>query len=156
MKRHTLSILALGAALTTAGYVTGQSQSKSPAPAPAPAAKQQKMVKVATLGTVQANQEFQANVQLLQAQRARAIELNTQLEKEKDAAKKKELKKEIDTLMAKLNENNQAMAKIYGFSLTHNYTMEIEKSNIYVLVSDEEAAQIEKAQKEQEKSAKKK
>jgi hypothetical protein len=158
MKRHTLKLLALGAALLTAGYVAGQSQPKSAAPAAAPAAKQQKLVKVATLNTVQANQEFQANVQLLQAQRQKALELNAQLEKEKDAKKKKDIQKELDALMAKLNENNQAMSKVYGFSLSRNYTMEIEKSHIYALVSDEEAAQIEKAQAEQaakEKTAKK-
>ena len=154
MKRHPLKLLALGAALLTAGYVVGQGQ-KPAAPAPANAPKQQKMVKVATLNTVQANQEFQANVQILQAQRQKVIELNAKAEKEKDAKKKKELQKEAEALLAKLNENNQAMSKAYGFSLARNYTMEIEKSNIYMLVSEEEAARIEKAQKEQEKKGKK-
>jgi hypothetical protein len=155
MKRNTLSLLALGASLVTSGILIGQGQSKTAAPADA-AAKPQRLVRVATLNTVKANQEFQANVHLLQMQRQAAVELNTKIEQEKDAAKKKELKSQLDTLMAKLNENNNAMAKAYGFSLTRNYTMEIEKSNIYMLVTDEEAAQIEKVQKEQEKKEKKK
>lgn len=154
MKRNTLTLLALGASLVTGGIVIGQSQSKTAAPADA-SAKPQRLVRVATLNTVKANQEFQANVHLLQMQRQAAVELNTKIEQEKDAAKKKELKAQLDTLMAKLNENNNAMAKAYGFSLTRNYTMEIEKSNIYMLVTDEEAVQIEKTQKEQEKKEKK-
>ena len=40
---------------------------------------------VATLKTAEANREFQANVQLLQAQRQAAVEINSAMEKEKDA-----------------------------------------------------------------------
>jgi len=109
MKRTTLTFLALGASLLTGGYLLGQSQTK--AAAPAGAGPQQKLVRVATLNSVQANREFQANIQLLQAQRQAAIEVNSAWEKEKDAKKKQELKTQLDNLMAKLNENNQAMVK---------------------------------------------
>lgn len=143
MKRHHLSILALAATLMTAGFALGQAQSGTAA---APA-KQQKLVRVTTLSSVQANREFQANVQLLQTQRQAAIELTAALEKEKDAAKKKELKTQLDAIVAKLTENNAAMQKAYGFSLTRNYTMEVEVAHIYMLVTDEEAAKIEQAQK---------
>ena len=146
MKRTTLTFLALGASLLTGGYLLGQSQTKAAAPA-SPAAPQQKLVRVATLNNVQANREFQANVQLLQGQRQAAIELNSAWEKEKDAKKKQELKTQLDTLMAKLNENNQAMVKTYGFSIDRNYALEIEVAHIYMLVSEEEAARIEKAEK---------
>jgi hypothetical protein len=138
MKRHSLTLLALGATLMTSGYLLGESAAKNPP------AKQQKLVEVAVLSSVEANQQFQANVQVLQAQRQQAIELDQQVKNEKDAAKKKSLQKDLDTLLAKLNENNLAMSKAYGFSLARNYTMEIEKSHIYMLVSEEEAAQIEK------------
>src|SRR4051812_5946288 len=86
MKRHPLTILALSAAFLTANSLLAQNQPKSgsapatksaAAPAattPAAAPKQQKLVKVSTLNTVEANREFQANVQLLQAQRQRALE----------------------------------------------------------------------------------
>jgi hypothetical protein len=107
----------------------------------------QKLVKVATLPTVEANREFQANVQLVQAQRQAAVELNSAVEKEKDAAKKKDLKAQFDALVTKLNENNEAMRKAYGFSLDRNYTIEIEKAHVYMLVTDEEAARIEAAEK---------
>jgi len=143
MKRNTLTLLALGAVLLTAGFALGQAQTSPAAAAP----KQQKLFKVATLNGVKANQEFQSNVQLLQAQRQAAIELNAAMEKEKDAKKKKELKAQVDAVVAKLNENNAAMLKTYGFSLTRNYTIEIETANIYMMVTDEEAAKLEAEQK---------
>jgi hypothetical protein len=143
MKRTTLTFLALGASLLTGGYLLGQSQSKSAAPAP-----QMKLVRVATLKTVEANREFQANVQLLQNQRQAALELNAAIEKEKDSKKKAELKSQFDAVMAKLNENNQLMQKTYGFSLDRNYVLEIEVAHIHVVVSEEEAAKLEKAEAE--------
>ena len=78
-----------------------------------------------------------------EAQRQAAVELNSAVEKEKDAAKKKELKAQFDALVTKLNENNEAMRKAYGFSLDRNYTIEIEKAHVYMLVTDEEAARID-------------
>jgi len=159
MKRHTLRVMALGAALLSAGAAPGQGQPKSGAAPtvslPAPAQKEQKLARVATLDGIDANRDFQANVQLLQAQRQAAVELNAQMEKETDATKKADLKKQLDELMTKLNENNDRMAKAYGFSLTRNYTMVIEKAHIYTFVTDEEAATIEKAEREQAEKAKK-
>lgn len=145
MNRTPLRLLALGAALLAGGYALGQGQSKSAAAPQEP--KQQKLVRVATLNTIDANREFQANVQLMQAQRQAAVELNATMDREKDAKKKAELKKQLDELIAKLNDNNERMQKAYGFSLTRNYTMVIEKSHIYMFVSDEEAAKIEQAEK---------
>ncbi len=150
MKRLTLSVLLLGTSILTTGYLRGQNQSGPATPAAAP----QKLVRVATLKTVEANREFQANVQLLQAQRQAAVELNANMEKEKDAAKKKELKTQFDQLMARLNENNDKMQKSYGFSLARNYTMEIETAHIYMIVTEEEAAKIDQAQKAAEKGKK--
>lgn len=155
MKRILLPLLTLGAVFTAASL--GFAQPKPAAPAPAQAApKQQKLVKVATLNGVQANKDFQSNLQLVQAQRQGAQALNDELEKEKDPKKKKELKTKLDAAMAKLNENNAAMQKAYGFSLSRNYTMEIETSHIYLLVTDEEAAKIDQEQKAAEQKAKKK
>ncbi len=113
--------------------------------AKADAPKAQKLVQVSTLNTIEANREFQANVQLLQAQRQAAVELNTAIEREKDAAKQKELKGRLEALMAKLNENNALMRKTYGFSLDRNYSVVIEKAHVYMFVTEEEAAQLEQA-----------
>ncbi len=144
MKQNLLSLLALSASLVSAGYLLGQNPKGADS---APAPTQQKLVRIATLDSVETNREFQANVQLLQNQRQAAVELNTAMEKEKDARKKKEIKAQLDQLLAKLNDNNAKMQKAYGFSLTRNYVVEIEKANIYLLVTDDEAAKIEKAEK---------
>lgn len=145
MKRQLLPLLLLSGSLVTTGYLFGQA--KQPAAAPQP-----KLVRVATLNTVQANQEFQANVQLLQRQRQLAVELSAAAEKEKDAAKKKDLKAQLEKALAQLNDNNDKMQKAYGFSLTRNYTLEIEVAHIYLQVTPEEAVKIEQAaQKAQKK-----
>ncbi len=149
MKKSLLVLAALGISLLTGGYLLGQASSSAGitvAGAPgAPAAKPQKLVRISTLKTVEQNREFQANVQLVQQQRQVAIETSTAMEKETDPKKKAELKKQLDTIIARLTENNDKMQKAYGFSLSRNYTLEIEVAHVYMIVSDEEAAQIEKA-----------
>lgn len=137
MIKTSLRVLLLSATVLSASLWAAE---------PAAAPKQQKLLKVCTLNTAQANKEFQANVQLVQAQRQLAIEANAAYEKETDAKKKKDLKEKLDALLAKLNENNQKMIKTYGFSLERSYTVSIEKADVYMLVTDEEAAKIEKAQ----------
>ncbi len=152
MKKLNFGLIALSASLLATGYLLGQSGATVTALGTA-APKQQTLLKVATLGTVEQNREFQNNVQLLQAQRQAVIELGTQHDKETDAKKKKELKTQLDALLAKLNENNQKMIKAYGFSLDRNYTLVIETAHVYMLVSDEEAAKVEKAEQEKAKAA---
>lgn len=147
MKRPLLPLLLLSGSLVTAGYLFGQAQKPAAAPAAAP---QTRLVRVATLNTVQANQEFQANVQLLQRQRQLAVELSAAVEKEKDASKKKELKAQLEKTVAQLNDNNDKMQKAYGFSLARNYILEIEVSHIYLQVTPEEAAKLDQAAKQEQ------
>ncbi len=146
MKKSILILLGLSACLLVSGLAAADAKKSAPAPAAPTAEKPQKLVRVSTLKTVEANREFQGNVQVMQAQRQAAVELNAAVEKETNATKKKELKAKLDETMAKLNENNQKMVKAYGFSLDRNYTLVIETAHVYMLVSDEEAAKIEKEQ----------
>lgn len=150
MKKSTLGIIGFSAGLLAAGNLFAESAAKKPAPAAAAptAEKQQKLVLVSTLKTVEANREFQANVQVVQAQRQKAVEVSAQFEKETNPTKKKEIKTQLDALMVQLNENNQKMVKAYGFSLDRNYTMVVETAHVYMFVTDEEAAKIEKEQAE--------
>ena len=143
MKKTTLGIIGLSVSLLAAGALLAQTPATKAA---APAEKQQKLIRVSTLRTIEANQEFQTNVQVLQTQRQQALEANAAMEKETNAAKKKELKAKFDALMAKLNENNDKMRKAYGFSLDRNYTVVAEIAHVYMFVSDEEAAKFEKEQ----------
>ncbi len=149
MIKSTLRLLGLGAAsLLTAALFAADSSPAVTVPGVTSAAKPQKLIKVCTLSTVEANLEFQRNVQLLQAQRQQVVEWNAALEKETDAKKKKELKAKIDELTRSLTENNQKMIKAYGFSLERNYSLVIETAHIYMFVTDEEAAKFEKEQAE--------
>jgi len=117
--------------------------------------KQDKYVKVSTLNSIEANQEFQRNVQLVQAQRQQAIQLNMAIEQATDPEKKAELSKQLEALTVKLNENNQTMLKRYGFTLNRNYQMVIEKSHIYMFVTDEEAAAVQESIEKAEKTVSK-
>lgn len=132
--------------------VAAESKPKENGAAEKPA--QQKLVKVCTLGSVEANQEFQRNVQIMQAQRQHLIQLQNKLEQAQDKKEKKKLEKEIDEAMQKLNDDNKKMAKTYGFSLNRNYVMVVEKAHVYMAVSDEEAAKIESQKKSEAKKDK--
>ena len=100
------------------------------------------LVKVASLNTIDANKEFQKNVQLVQQQRALAAEVLSKLEASESKDEKVQLKAQFDSLQKKLNENNQLMFKTYGFSLNRNYVLTVEKSHIHMWVTAEEAEAI--------------
>jgi hypothetical protein len=95
---------------------------------------------------VQANQEFQRNVQILQGQRQRAIELRNQIGQAQSEDLKKSLQVELDQVLKKLEEDNQKMTKAYGFSLTRDYVLVVEKAHIYMTVTEKELSELEKEQ----------
>ncbi len=97
------------------------------------------LVKVASLNTIDANKEFQKNVQLVQQQRALAAQIISKIDASSDPQQKSELQGQFDSLQKKLNENNQLMFKTYGFSLNRNYVLTVEKSHIHMWVTEEEA-----------------
>lgn len=148
MKKKTLGTVITIGIVATAIAVAQLDNLQIDENAPQPAPEQQKLIRVCTLNNIQANQEFQRNVRILQAQRQRAVELNNAIEGATSSTEKAELQQELDELIAKLNENNQKMVQTYGFSLTRNYTMVVETAHIYMFVSDEEAARYEEAQQE--------
>ena len=128
-------------ALVITFNVTAQDASESDGPE-----KQQKIIKVCSLNSIEANQEFQRNVQLLRLQRQKIIELKVELDNAKKRREKKRIEKELDKMLEKLNENNKKMFDTYGFSLTRNYTQVVEKSHLYMLVTAEEAEKFEQLQ----------
>jgi len=101
------------------------------------------LVKVATLNTMDANKEFQKNVELVQQQRALAAQILTKLNATTDKQEKQKLEKQFESLQKKLNENNQLMFKTYGFSLNRNYVLTVEKAHIHMWVNEEEAQAIQ-------------
>ncbi len=111
--------------------------------------QRQQFIMVSTLNTREANREFDQNVRLVQLQRQRAVELNNAIQTAQTDAAKDGLQKELDQVMAKLNENNQKMLQAYGFTLTRSYTRVIETSSIFMQVSEEEAKEFEETQRQQ-------
>ena len=100
------------------------------------------LVKVASLNTIDANKEFQKNVQLVQQQRALAAQILTKINSTSEKEEKAKLQSQLENLQKKLNENNQLMFKTYGFSLNRNYVLTVEKSHIHMWVSEDEAEVI--------------
>jgi hypothetical protein len=157
MTQTSLRLLALSASLTAGTLSAAESVSVPAAPTP----KQQKVVQVSNLNSAEEYLQFQNNVQVMQNEKQAYIEANAIYEKEKDPAKKKEMKAKLDQMLAKLSDDNQKMFKVYGFSLERNYTVVIDKARVFMLVSDEEFAKIEKdqaaaAKAEKDAAAKKK
>jgi flagellar biosynthesis component FlhA len=100
------------------------------------------LVKVASLNTIEANKEFQKNVQLVQQQRALAVQILSKMQSSQDKDEHDNLKKQLDSLQKKLNENNNLMFKTYGFSLNRNYVLTVEKAHVHMWVTEEEAQAI--------------
>jgi hypothetical protein len=103
------------------------------------ASRRQRIIKVSTLNSVTANQEFNRNVQVMKAQRQLLIQKNNLMKAEPAGDTKDTLAVELEDLEAKINDNNQKMFKTYGFSLTRDYTLVPEVSHVYMQVDEAEA-----------------
>ncbi|MBT3568239.1 MAG: hypothetical protein HN494_05270 [Opitutae bacterium] len=137
----TISILSLVSFTLVAAPTFAQKKDAKPVATPVPQQKLE-LVKVASLNTIESNQEFQKNVQLVQQQRTLAVQLLSKLQNEQDEEKHAGLKKQLEDLQAKLNENNKLMFKTYGFTLNRNYVLTVEKAHVHMWVTAEEAAAI--------------
>lgn len=120
------------ACLVSFQYLTGQQHNDTPK-------SNLQLVRVASLNTIDANKEFQKNVQLVQQQRALAAQISSKLDSIDDQKQRKNLEQQLENLQLKLNENNQLMFKTYGFTLNRNYVLTVEKSHIHMWVTEEEA-----------------
>ena len=137
----SIRILSLVSFTLVATATFAQNKGAKPVAPPAPQQKLE-LVKVASLNTIESNQEFQKNVQLVQQQRTLAVQLLSKLQNEQDEQKHAGLKKQLADLQAKLNENNKLMFKTYGFTLNRNYVLTVEKAHVHMWVTAEEAVAI--------------
>jgi uncharacterized repeat protein (TIGR02543 family) len=103
---------------------------------------QLELVTVATLNTTESNEEFQQNVNLVQQQRNLTVKLLRELEEETNPQLRGQLQNQLDSLQAKLNENNQMMFDTYGFTLNRNYVLAVEKARLLMWATQEEATEI--------------
>ena len=132
-----------------AGVSTTPAVTPAPAaPAPAPAsgapadaatATQPMLVKVATIEGKAANDEFTRNVQVVQAQRQEIVRMNEAVNAAPEGAERDALKAKLDDAVKKLDADNQLMAKTYGYSILRNYVRVPEKSEVFIVLTPEEA-----------------
>ena len=138
IRRHLLTLLTALMVFPLAVSVVGQDEGA------AAGKKKLKLIKISSLNSAKANKEFNRNVQLVRAQRDRLIDLQQQLQEADDDKKKAQLEEEQKQLREKFQGNNQLMQDTYGFSLRHNYYMQVEKSSIYLIVTEAEFDRITK------------
>lgn len=98
----------------------------------------QKFIHVSTIGTVDANRQFMQNVNLVNQQRQQIALLQQAQKIVANKETRDALSKEIETAGKKLDENNNAMAKSYGYSLARKYIHAIVKTRIFIKLNDEE------------------
>lgn len=119
----------------------------APTPAPAPGAPadataagaQPMLVKVATIEGKAANDEFTRNVQVVQAQRQEIVRMNEAANAAPEGTERDALKAKLDEAVKKLDADNQLMAKTYGYSILRNYVRVPEKSEVFIVLTPEEA-----------------
>ena len=107
----------------------------------------QKFVLISTIKTVAANQEFQHNVNIVQAQKKAVLELKNRIEVALTTPEKEALQRKLEETGKKLDENNVLMTKTYGFSLTRNYLLQIVKTRLYLPLTAEEFEKLPEADK---------
>ncbi len=157
MLRFSLNLISiLAVSLLTACSPSSDAPEKAGAPAkpatPPPSSQEnnipqiieqngQKLAFVSAIRSVAVNREFQHNVQVVQQQRAAAMELKKRVDEAK-GAEKDARQKELDEAVKTLDANNAIMTKTYGFSLLRNYVIFFAKTRLYTPLSDEEFAKL--------------
>lgn len=102
----------------------------------------QKLVLVSTIKTVEANREFQNNVNVVQNQRNIAMELKRRIDQALTTGERQQLQARLDETVKSLDNNNALMTKTYGFSLMRNYVISFVKTRLYTPLTDEEFAKM--------------
>lgn len=104
------------------------------------AAQQTQLVKISTIEGKAANDEFTRNVQVLQAQRQEIVKLNDATNAAPAGKGRDDLQAQLDAAVKRLDTDNQTMAKTYGYSILRNYVRIPEKSEIFIVLTEEEVA----------------
>jgi len=115
----------------------------------------QKAIKVSSFNSFKAYQEFQKNLNLINRQRERVKQLQAWMQAAPQV-QRPDIRMELETVLAKLNENNRKMYETYGYSLTRNYTIITNQADLYMFVTPEEYEKWEAEQKTRDKKKGKK
>ena len=86
--------------------------------------------------------QFDQFAKVLQARRDAFVQLTQLFANAKDEEQKKTIQKQLDETRALLEKGNEEMAKSVGYSITHNYEVEVLESKFVFLLNQEEVNQV--------------
>ncbi len=86
--------------------------------------------------------QFDQFAKVLQARRDAFVQLTQLLANAKDEEQKKNIQKQLDETRGLLEKGNEEMAKSVGYSITHNYEVEVLESKFVFLLNQEEVNQV--------------
>ena len=89
--------------------------------------------------------QFEQFAKVLQARRDAFLQLTELLKRATDEAQKKSIQDQLDQATELLNKGNQEMLQSVGYSLTHNYEVEILEAKFVFLLNQEEVNQVTQA-----------
>ncbi len=107
-----------------------------------------KFLHVSTLSTVEANQEFARNVQIISQLRQTLIKLNEHRKMAFTEEERKATDEKIKELTEELNKGDQTMANSYGYSLSRDYIHVPVETYIYLKLTEEEYAKMKEEGKD--------
>ena len=87
--------------------------------------------------------QFDQFAKVLQARRDAFVQLTQLLANAKDEEQKKNIQKQLDETRGLLEKGNEEMAKSVGYSITHNYEVEVLESKFVILLNQEEVNQVQ-------------
>ena len=87
--------------------------------------------------------QFDQFAKVLQARRDAVIQLTELLKRATKDEEKTRIQTQLDQTLELLNKGNKEMAESVGYSITHNYEIEVLESKFVILLNQEEVNQIQ-------------
>jgi hypothetical protein len=89
--------------------------------------------------------QFDQFAKVLQARRDAVVQLTEILKRTEKEEDKARIQTQLDQTLESLNKGNKEMAESVGYSITHNYEVEVLESKFVILLNQEEINQFEAA-----------
>lgn len=93
--------------------------------------------------------QFDQFAKVLQARRDAVLQLTELLKRAEKEEDKTRIQTQLDQTLELLNKGNKEMLESVGYSITHNYEVEVLESKFVVLLNQEEGAQVVAAAQQQ-------
>ena len=87
--------------------------------------------------------QFDQFAKVLQARRDAVIQLNGLLQRAANAEEKTRIQTQLDQTIELLNKGNKEMVESVGYSITHNYEVEVLEAKFVILLNQDEVNQIQ-------------